>query len=71
MSDDWSSVLSTREREVAFLVARGLANKDIARELRVSHGTVKQHVHNILEKLRSQKSAKLNRYTLIRLMNGS
>ena len=28
----WSSILSPREREVALLVARGLANKGIARE---------------------------------------
>jgi hypothetical protein len=74
MSDEWSSVLSIREREVAFLVARGLANKEIARELGLSHGTVKQHVHSILLKLRSQKflkSGTLNRYMLIHLINGS
>jgi two-component system nitrate/nitrite response regulator NarL len=74
MSGEWSSVLSTREREVAFLVARGLANKEIARELGLSHGTVKQHVHSILLKLNSQKllkSGMLNRYTLIGLINGS
>lgn len=74
MSDEWSSVLSTREREVAFLIGRGFGNKEIARELGLSDGTVKQHVHNILLKLRSQKSLKSatqNRYTLVRLVNGS
>jgi DNA-binding NarL/FixJ family response regulator len=74
MSGEWSSVLSTREREVAFLVARGFANKEIARELGLSHGTVKQHVHSILLKLRSQKflkSGTLNRYMLIHIINGS
>jgi DNA-binding NarL/FixJ family response regulator len=74
MSGEWSSVLSTREREVASLVARGFANKEIARELGLSDGTVKQHVHSILLKLRSRKFSKsgtLNRYRLIGLINGS
>jgi DNA-binding NarL/FixJ family response regulator len=63
LSGEWLSVLSPREREVALLVARGLANKEIARELRLSHGTVKLHVHNILLKLGMRK-----RYTLIYLI---
>jgi len=33
------------------MVARGLANKDIALELGLSEGTVKQHVHHIFLKL--------------------
>jgi len=73
MSSEWSSVLNNREREVAFLVTRGFANKEIARELGLSHGTVKQHVHSILLKLRSQKSLKSGisgRYMLIHLVNG-
>ena len=51
ISVECSRVLSPREREVALLVARGLANKEIARELRLSHGTVKLHVHSIFLKL--------------------
>jgi DNA-binding NarL/FixJ family response regulator len=43
--------LTAREREVALLVARGLANKEIARELELSQGTVKLHVHSIFLKL--------------------
>jgi len=43
--------LSAREREVALLVARGLSNPAIARELRIQASTVKDHVHNILERL--------------------
>jgi DNA-binding NarL/FixJ family response regulator len=42
--------LTARERDVASLVARGLANKQIARQLGISVGTVKIHVHRILEK---------------------
>ena len=43
--------LTTRELEVLKLVARGLANRDIAGELFISENTVKNHVRNILEKL--------------------
>jgi DNA-binding NarL/FixJ family response regulator len=49
--NEWSKLLSPRERGVALLIAGGLSNKDIARELGVSLGTVKVHVHNILRKL--------------------
>jgi len=37
-----------REREVADLVARGMHNKQIGRELNISVETVKEHVHNCL-----------------------
>lgn len=43
--------LSDREREVLRLAARGLQNKDIARRLGLSPATVRNHVHNTLEKL--------------------
>ena len=33
------------------LVAKGLNNRDVARELYISENTVKNHVRNILEKL--------------------
>ena len=44
-------VLTGREREVMRLAAEGLANKAIARQLRVSEGTVKLHLHSIYRKL--------------------
>jgi DNA-binding NarL/FixJ family response regulator len=44
--------LSVREQEVARLAASGLSNKRIARELDLSDGTVKMHMHHILAKLR-------------------
>jgi DNA-binding NarL/FixJ family response regulator len=43
--------LTSREMEIALLVADGLANKEIARKLRLGNPTVKNHVHNILSKL--------------------
>lgn len=44
-------VLSDREREVLGLIARGLDNGAIARELAVSVGTVKNYVGGVLGKL--------------------
>jgi predicted ATPase/DNA-binding SARP family transcriptional activator/DNA-binding CsgD family transcriptional regulator len=49
--DELSSVLTRREREVAALIARGLTNRKIARELTLSERTVDTHVRNILKKL--------------------
>ena len=43
--------LTPREVEVLSLVARGLANKEIAHQLGTAAGTVKMHVQNILAKL--------------------
>jgi two-component system nitrate/nitrite response regulator NarL len=42
--------LTLREREIASMVGQGLSNKQIAQELRIIPATVKNHVHNILEK---------------------
>ena len=44
-------VLSHRETDVLHLVARGLANKQVARELGITESTVKTHVSGILSKL--------------------
>ena len=46
--------LTRRERDVAQLVGQGYSNKEIARDLCLSLGTVKHHVHHVLEKLTAQ-----------------
>jgi len=43
--------LTDREMEVLQLVAQGLNNRDIAKELFIAENTVKNHIRNILEKL--------------------
>ena len=43
--------LTDRELEVLRLVAKGMNNREIARQLFISENTVKNHVRNILEKL--------------------
>ena len=43
--------LTDREMQVLKLIARGMNNRDIAKELFISENTVKNHVRNILEKL--------------------
>ena len=49
--DPMFSTLSAREREIFSLLARGLTNLDIGRELFISEKTVRNHVTSIFEKL--------------------
>jgi len=43
--------LTDREKEILRWVAAGLQNKEIAQKLGISLATVRNHIHNILEKL--------------------
>jgi DNA-binding NarL/FixJ family response regulator len=45
------SPLSTREREIVSLVAQGYKNKEMAEKMFISEQTVKNHLHNIFDKL--------------------
>ncbi len=51
--------LTPREHQLTALVARGLANKEIAGRLNLSVQTVKNHVHSILQKTQSKNRAML------------
>jgi DNA-binding NarL/FixJ family response regulator len=43
--------LSQREREIVALVAQGYKNKEMAAKMFISEQTVKNHLHNIFDKL--------------------
>jgi two-component system, NarL family, response regulator len=47
----FQAALTTRETEILRLVARGMRNKEIAADLKISDETVQGHVKNILAKL--------------------
>jgi two-component system, NarL family, nitrate/nitrite response regulator NarL len=49
--------LTPRESEIVRLIEHGLSNKEIARHLTIQLATVKNHVHNILEKLDVRRRA--------------
>lgn len=46
-----SMKLTARELQIVNLIAKGLTNKEIAQKLSIATQTVKNHVHNILDKL--------------------
>ena len=50
-SDEPAATLTSREREILDLIAEGLSNKQIGQVLCIQVPTVKNHVHNLLEKL--------------------
>jgi DNA-binding NarL/FixJ family response regulator len=51
--------LSEREHEVAALVGDGATNREIARRLFITEGTVKNHISSILRKLRLRDRTQL------------
>jgi len=56
-------ILSNRENEVLELLAGGLLYKEIAEKLFITHGTVRQHIHNIYEKLHvNNRTEAVNKY---------
>jgi DNA-binding NarL/FixJ family response regulator len=56
--------LTDRELEVLRLVAKGLNNREIAKQLFISENTVKNHVRNILEKLQLHSRMEAVRYAV-------
>lgn len=57
-------LLSDREREVVHLVSQGFRNKEIAEKLFISEQTVKNHLHNIFDKLGVSDRLELALYAL-------
>ncbi|GAC1421697.1 MAG: response regulator transcription factor [Flavisolibacter sp.] len=49
-----TAVLSKRENEILQLLSKGLLYKEISQKLGITFGTVRQHIHNIYEKLHVQ-----------------
>lgn len=56
------SKITKREQQVAELIEKGLTNKEIATRLSIEVQTVKNHVHNILEKLNFRRRTEVARY---------
>lgn len=60
---EWEE-LTAQERKVLALIARGLSNREIARELSISEPTVRTHVSNILRKLSLKSRTQAALYAL-------
>ena len=59
------TVLTDRERQIMRLVSEGLSNKEIARELNLSQGTVKVHLYNMFQKLEISNRTVLAKIALL------
>ena len=57
--DNGDFTLTRREKDIIPFIAQGLTNKEIARTLGVGPSTIKNHVHNILEKLRLRRRGEI------------
>jgi len=58
--------LSNREREIVALVAQGFKNKEIAERMFISEQTVKNHLHNVFDKLGVSDRLELALYAIHR-----
>lgn len=56
--------LTTREQEIVFLVTQGFRNKEMAEKLSITEQTVKNHLHNIFDKLGVSDRLELALYAL-------
>lgn len=62
--------LTHRERQIVRLVSEGMSNKEIARQLNVSPGTVKVHLYNIFQKLEITNRTVLATLALLKRPSG-
>lgn len=56
------TLLTPRELDIVRMVVSGLRNKEVAKRLYISEGTVKIHLHNIYDKLQVSSRLELLRY---------
>ncbi|MFB6420355.1 MULTISPECIES: response regulator transcription factor [Bradyrhizobium] len=63
-------LLTPREVQIVRLVSEGMSNKEIARTLDVSQGTVKVHLHNIFQKLEITNRTVLATISLLQRTSG-
>lgn len=56
---DLAEILTPRQMEIAYWVAQGLSNKEIALRLDLTEGTIKIHVQRIFRKLDVRKRTRL------------
>jgi two-component system, NarL family, nitrate/nitrite response regulator NarL len=62
--------LTRREREIAALMRQDLSNKEIATQLRIEVATVKNHVHNVLDKLQVRRRSDAARLLALHAHSG-
>lgn len=70
LPDEPIRTLTEKERQILILLAKGLTNKEIAKQLGLSLQTVKTHVSHILQKLKVKSRSEAARYAII-LMKSS
>ncbi len=63
------NLLSGREREIVGLVCQGFRNKEIAEKMFISEQTVKNHLHNIFDKLGVSDRLELALYAIHKKLN--
>ena len=59
VSDQQDERLTARQRQIVALLVQGMTNKEIARVLDITEGTVKVHLHDIFQRLDVATKAKL------------
>ncbi len=64
-------MLSRREREIVNLVTQGYRNRELAEKLTISEQTVKNHLHNIFDKLGVSDRLELALYAIHNNMKGT
>jgi len=67
ISEEPVRALTERERQILILLAKGLSNKEIAKQMGLSLQTVKTHVSHILQKLKVRSRSEAARYAFILL----